>query len=488
MATLSLPLLSLDLPGNSTRFSVDFGTLPIDFSVLSPPIPGPSNARYLKNTKNKPLPPLHQPVQQRAIPYQNPLPNVTEELETIKRTRSQRSKGQRRKDSTDQFKSPSQPSGSLKKTYSNASTASTSSTYVKSVFSRSQSFSTERSSITSSSRPSTTLKGPKKGLPYLSLLPLSLLEHILSYVLYLPQTVSVGPTSSAQMQYQYYREALDHIDLRQVLKHPIFLVSQHIRDIAHDILYRKCEFTIDLSGIYYTKVSSTVNDNLKKHQKFWNEPPKIVRDSLSNLLRLHIRLPVPSTSTAGRRGRYEDNWMDGSDGKGGGNWRLKSMEKEQEDAQRVQKCLEVIVQLVMTARGDAPEPRGLTRSLSNLSSAKRISTRPKLGRSKSVEYNRTRRGSSDINVEDRKRKPLKRLEVVLVKRSSQALVLSESLGLIRAMRGIPVIGYTRYYFELEGRRLLWATKHKRQWQGIEPDGNRLLQGNFPLLCIYPSMC
>jgi hypothetical protein len=132
----------------------------------------------------------------------------------------------------------------------------------------------------------------------------------------------------------------------------------------------------------------------------------------------------------------------------------------------------------MTARGDVPEPQGLTRSLSNLGSVRRSNSRARTERSKSAEYDRIRRGSSDTEAEDGKRKPLKRLEIVLVKRSSQALVLSESLGLIRTLRGIPVTGYTRYYFELEGQRLLWATKYKRRWQGLEPDGGRLLQGKF----------
>jgi hypothetical protein len=69
---------------------------------------------------------------------------------------------------------------------------------------------------------------------------------------------------------------------------------------------------------------------------------------------------------------------------------------------------------------------------------------------------------------------------VFVKRSPWALVLPESLGLVRAFRSVSVSGYTKYYFELNGQRFLWATKHRKRWQGMEPDGPRLLNGVFQL--------
>lgn len=279
------------------------------------------------------------------------------------------------------------------------------------------------------------------------------------------------------MQYRYHRESLHNVELRQIVQHPLFHVSHRIREVALDVFYRKCDFAIDLSSIYYTKVSSTINSNRRKHQKFWNDPSNAVKETLRNLSRLQIRLPVPSTEAGAHRGRENDDWMDGGDGKGGGNWKVKSMKKEQEDAQEIEQCLDTIVELLMTAPGNGPEPSGFTRSLSSLSLRRTKSFRSE--RSKTPESSRSYQvsGPDAEATEDDKRKPLKRLEIVLVKRSPWALVLPESLALIRALRSVPVTGFTKYYFELNGQKVIWATKYRKKWQGAQPDGPRLLRGS-----------
>jgi hypothetical protein len=317
-----------------------------------------------------------------------------------------------------------------------------------------------------------------KEVSRLSILPLSLLEQILSYSLGLPLQVSVGPdeSDSRHMHHRYHRAGLGYVDLRQVLKNPLFLVSHHIRDVTLDVFHRKSDFIVDLYKIYHSKVSSTINANLKRHQKFWiSDTPTTVRDSLRKLSKLHLRLPVPSTEAAVHRDRNEDDWMDGSDGKGGGNWKVRSMKKEQEDALEVQKCIEAIKELVMTDTGIEAGARPLSRSRSAMSVRRTKSMRS--ARSKSADTVDPRSQSmSNADNNGGKRAPLRRLVLVLVKRSPWALVLPESLGLVRAFRSVPVSGYTKYYFELHDQQRIWATKHRKRWQGMEPDGSRLLNG------------
>lgn len=258
------------------------------------------------------------------------------------------------------------------------------------------------------------------------------------------------------MQYRYHRPSLEYMDVRQALQHPLFAVSHHIRTVAIDLFYQKCTFAIDLASIYYTKVSSTVDENMKRQQKFWiDDPPKLVEESLQKITKLHIRLPVPSTEAGVRRGREEDEWMDGSDGKGGGSWRVNSIKKEQGDAQSVQECLDTITKLLTTSPNESLQR---TRSF---------------GRQRS--RSRGRRSGRSTESSDVKRAPLKRLEIVLVKRSPWALIQPEVLGFVRTLRTLQVTGFMEYFFELNGQQAMWARKYRHKWKGMEPDSARLLQ-------------
>jgi hypothetical protein len=280
------------------------------------------------------------------------------------------------------------------------------------------------------------------------------------------------------MQYRYHRAGLDYIDIQLIRKHPIFLVSQNIRRVALDVLNQKCDFVIDLHRIYHTKVSSTVNDNLKVYEKFWvtEKPPKMVTDTLNSLCRLNLRLPVPSCENGVHRGRDVDDWVDGSDGQGGGSWKLKSMKREQEDAARVLRCLDAIMNLVMT-ESSSTEIRGRAGNLSRTTSLKRS-----LSRTRSKRRGDGSESSESTTGEEQSKRQLKRLEVTLVKKSSHVMVLPDTLGLIKLLRAVPVSGFTKYYFELEEHHVLWATKHRKKWKGFEPDGTRLLNGTYRTRC------
>jgi hypothetical protein len=482
--TLSFSPLSLDLP--SSRMSVDFSTF------ASAP---PRHARTLRTNKPFPQLPQHNTIPRRHLDRPLPLPGVKEEPVPPRNLPSAESSRiwPWSRPSPRTSERPVSPSNLLSRANSNASTVSSNSsasTAPSSVFSDAPSTSNAYTSH-SSLQYTNTLKPSLEERyepPTLSTLPLSLLEHILSYTLCLPLTVSLGPQNSENrhMQYRYHRAGLDYIDIQLILKHPIFVVSHQMREVALDVLRRKCDFVVDLHQIYHTKVSSTVSENLKKHQRFWiQDTPKMVRDTLHSLSRLHFRLPVPSCETSGHRGRDEDDWMDGSDGKGGGSWKIKSLKKEQDDAAGVRLCVEAVMEVVMANPESESEARGRSRSLSRAGSLRKRSLSRLRSRSRSRGRQVPSRGSSRQDDRDASRKrELKRLEVVLVKRNPYVMVLPETIGLIKTLRSTLVTGFTKYSFELEAQKVLWATKQRKRWQGFEPDGPRLLNGKLTLYSSY----
>ncbi|KAF1971729.1 hypothetical protein BU23DRAFT_599981 [Bimuria novae-zelandiae CBS 107.79] len=466
--TLSFSPLSLDLP--SSRMSVDFSTF-----IAAQPKPQ-------KAVPRKPQPPIPGPqgITRKPIERPLPLPNVQEEPEQLSASSSQKS---RKWPWATRQQPPGRESPAIlpMRKNSNASTTSITSeasTAASSVFSRNHSISTSRTSLSSVDYPDPPWKSYTKPRITLTSLPVSLLETIFEYALCLPLTVSVGPPCSSQrhMQYRYHRAGLDYIDIQLIRKHPLFLVSHHIRAVALDVFLTKCDFVIDLHRIYHTKVSSTVNDNLKAYERFWiaEQPPKMVADTLGQLSRLSLRLPVPSCENGGHRGRAEEDWMDGSDGRGGGGWKIKSLKREQDDAARILRCLEAVMKLVM-ADPSAAEVRGRdrrSRSRGRSGSLKRSLSR---ARSKSRGRRVESRADSRQGWDEQSQRRIKRLEVTLVKKTSHVMVLPEVLGLIKLLRSVPVSGFTKYFFELEEQQVLWASKHRKRWQGFEPDGTRLLE-------------
>ncbi|KAF1957469.1 hypothetical protein CC80DRAFT_45184 [Byssothecium circinans] len=477
--TLSFSPLALDLP--SSRMSVDFTNF-----IL----PQPQQQTKPSPRVNKPTPQFPPYANAPRRPRPMPLPELIEEELTVIRSKAARQSSKkwwtRSSDSTPPQVDRSQtPDTEILRSNSNASVASsrsnmsTASTAVSSVFSNAQSVSTVRtsdslrSSLISSKTPNPFADDP----PTLETLPLSLLEHILSFALCLPLNVSIGPQNSENqhMMYRYHRAGLDYIDIQLIRKHPIFLVSHYIREVALDVFHQKADFVIDLQSIYHTRVSSTITDNLKKHQKFWisERPPKMVRDTLRKLSKLHMRLPVASCENGGHRGRDEENWMDGSDGRGGGSWKIKSLKKEKENAENIEKCLEAIMACVEA--DPAVRSRGRSRSLTRVNSFRRESIARVRSRSRGS-GGRGRTQSRSESIEDNgRRQPLKRMEVVLVKRNPYVMVLPETLSYIRLVRKSPVTGFTKYFLELEAQKVLWCTKYGKRWRGFEPTGTKLLE-------------
>ncbi|KAF2811023.1 uncharacterized protein BDZ99DRAFT_293564 [Mytilinidion resinicola] len=295
--------------------------------------------------------------------------------------------------------------------------------------------------------------------PSSSLLSLSsaILNQILSYALTVPLIIPIGHELHDIMQIPG-RNA--HTTLRQSLDCPLFLVSHSIRNRALDVFFSKNIFIVDLAAIYDSSASYT-DLQIKRLHKFWiTETPAMVQLSLRRVSRLILRLPVPSTEAAVRRGREEQNWMDGSDGHGGGGYRMKSLKEEVEDSLIIQKCLRSIVRMVL-----APERESTAPSTSS-------SRLGRLRRSKSTRGTKSNEGGE--------RRALKLLEIILVKRSSRAMVLREVLGLVHLLKDIQVGGILRICFELNGRKTVWATKRKETWEdrisNTEPDGAKLLHG------------
>lgn len=444
----------------------------VDFSTFAASCPG---TQSIKARRHVPPVDASKPITRKPVARNVPLPDVREDPVATNPQTSQKS---RRWPWRQTPSGEESPVTLLSRTNSNASTYSStsSSTAVSSVFSRNQSTTTSRTSLSSVEYVDYSPKSSSRKRASLSSLPVSVLESILAYALCLPLTVSVGPqySENRHMQYRYHRAGLDYIDLQLIRKHPLFLVSRHIRQTALDVFHEKCDFVVDFHRIYHTKVSSTVNDNLKAYETFWisEQPPKMVSDTLRSLSRLYLRLPVPSSENGGHRGRDEEEWMDGSDGRGGGNWKIKTMKREQEDAARVLRCLDSVMKVVM-ADPIMVESRGRTANVSKSTSLRRSLSR---ARSKSRGRRSESRSESRQGADEERKRHLRRLEVTLVKKNSHVLVLPETLGMIKLLRSVPVDGFTKYFLELEEQQVLWATKHRKKWRGFEPDGPRLLNG------------
>ncbi|KAF2490462.1 hypothetical protein BU16DRAFT_622069 [Lophium mytilinum] len=241
---------------------------------------------------------------------------------------------------------------------------------------------------------------------------------------------------------------------------------------ALDVFFSKNIFIIDVAAIYDSS-ASCIDLQIKLLHKFWiTQTPALVQSSLRRVSRLILRLPVPSTEAAVHRGREELNWMDGSDGHGGGGYKMRSLKEEVEDAMIIQKCVQSIASMRVVP---AQTGKAISRPSRSLG-------RPR--RSKSLKNMRStshRRGEDSITngIEDIEKRPLRLLEIILVKRSSRALVLREVLGLVHILKDIEVRGTRRVCFELNGKKTVWATKRKETWDdrvsNTEPDGAKLLR-------------
>ena len=185
----------------------------------------------------------------------------------------------------------------------------------------------------------------------------SLLEHVLSYAPDVPQTVYIGPRDdNRHLQHRYHRSGLASVDLRWALQQPLFLVSRKIRREALRVFFSQSLFVIDLNSIYHSSCSSTILQNLKRHQRLWaSETSPLVKRCLQKINRVQVRLPVPSVEGSMLRGRMDEHWMDGSDGQGGGKYKMRSMKQKRSDAVVVHKCLRAVVALLLAPHNERPK-------------------------------------------------------------------------------------------------------------------------------------
>ncbi|PVI03458.1 hypothetical protein DM02DRAFT_669812 [Periconia macrospinosa] len=464
--------LSVSLP--NSRMSVDFAT----FTTSLPSINTQIRAE-------KQLPP-HPAISRRAVHYSTQVQEIPAKKNQRRRWAIRPSAQEHPHPATNSHISELSRANSNASAASAASAASTASAYSTnppSVFSYSRSTSTVQTAHSSQSSLRHTLEqGNSKREPTnLTSLPSYLLEHILSYALCLPLNVSIGPPSSDKQhkQYRYHRAGVDYIDLQLIRKHPVFLVSRHVRDAALHALHDKCTFIIDLHSIYRSRSSSTVHDNFKKHKNFWleNRPPRMVRDTLRTLSRLSLRLPAASCEDNAYSARKAD-----IDEQEGGNQRIRSLKKEKDYAARIETYLESILSLIWADKDGEEELRGRSPGLGRRGSFRRRSisrfrskSRERLSRSQELSRSTTPDPFRlEMDEDGEKRQPLRRLEVVLVKRNPHVVVLPETLLLVKLLRTSKVQGLTKYFLELEGQKTIFATKYGKRWRGIEPDGIRLL--------------
>ncbi|OCK79670.1 hypothetical protein K432DRAFT_393699 [Lepidopterella palustris CBS 459.81] len=316
-------------------------------------------------------------------------------------------------------------------------------------------------------------------------LPLPIICQILKHILSFPFIISMAPGFGNIP----HREGISHLTLQESLRHPLFRVSRDIRHVSEEVFFSKNVFVVDLAGIYDGACSSGTSIYLKQAHRFWvHSTPQMVKNSIQRVSRLIVRLPVPSTDAATHRGREENEWMDGSDGKGGGGYIIKSTKKEVNNSLVIRKCLHAIVKLLLSPEQKRERSNmGATRLRKPRSVSSAMSV--KIRRYESARVSELERELS-LETEDQEveaRKPLRLLEIVLVKRNSRAMVLNEVLSLVHALKEVPVTGLRKICFELDGRKSVWATKRREHWEGLilnaEPDGTKLIQ-DLQLLQTY----
>lgn len=298
-------------------------------------------------------------------------------------------------------------------------------------------------------------------------LPQPILEHILAYVLGGPWVVSLRPQQprSWPEQHRQNRTDLDHIDIRLIMMHPIFRISHNLRKLALDVFHRDSKFVIDLFG---NNTRSTNSDN-EKDRKFWTtHTPNMLKDALGAISNLQIRVPVPSTEAVVARGVKYHVPLDEQFGT---NWRVQNMKSEQQDIVALQNCLRGITNHIVNSNVTVSKVRSRSNSLRRSGSLRRLrSFRSSKDPTDSLEFTCCGEDSRPIS----QRQPLKRLDIILVKRSASSVILPETLELLHTWTSIPVAGWTGYSLELDGRKRLWAAQRLGSWLGSEPDGAKLL--------------
>ncbi|KAI2487243.1 hypothetical protein Ptr902_01376 [Pyrenophora tritici-repentis] len=284
-------------------------------------------------------------------------------------------------------------------------------------------------------------------------LPQTTVEQILAYVLTQERSISITPhqpqTSPKTLRRQQYRTKT--VDIRSIMQHPVLLVSHQMRALGLNTLYQKGHFLIDLCNM-----SNGTDADGKEAENIWDfwkdsTTPRVVQEALSRALNVRFQVPVPSMEATVGRGEK------------------KRKTEHQDDPPTVHEILQAITALITGVSKNIPKEQPRSASPTGPQPLRRKLSFRSAKRPDSLEF--ACRGHSPVH---QPREPLHKLEVVLVKSSTEAEVPSQTLELVATCSSIPVAKSLEYYLQLEERRRLWAKRDMGKWQGCEPDGTKLL--------------
>jgi hypothetical protein len=321
--------------------------------------------------------------------------------------------------------------------------------------------------LTSKTHTSTVSPVRAKHAKSLSTLSQPILKLILAEVLNLPRTVLLGPQQlHVPKNNQKQQRSNDSVtSLQTVLKHPVFLVSRQLRQVALDEFHEKSYFIIDLSGA--KNAMRHEKEQRDKHYIFWTtNTPFPVKYALWRVSNLQICLPVPSSdASVPKVGKSVSD-------KNAANELPKTAQEQVHRRSKLLETLRAIKLLVTGLPQSQPAPPPLPKTPSRTVTLRRkLSIRRIKPRKDSLDFT----CCGDTTKPIPSRRGLKNLQIILVKHSATSIILPELLGMVAVLTEVSVHGTLEYYFELDGRRRLWATRSKGMWFGKQPDGKQFMQ-------------
>ncbi|KAF1832760.1 hypothetical protein BDW02DRAFT_580937 [Decorospora gaudefroyi] len=284
-------------------------------------------------------------------------------------------------------------------------------------------------------------------------LPQPVLEQVLGYV-FSEHNVCITPYQSHISPKQPRRRhgRTSTVDIRSIMMHPVLLVSQRMRALALDVVYRDSLFIIDLSGLDLVLTPEEKDTNMYWNCWMSNTPPSMVKTALTRASNMRLRIPCSNTGTNVMRGAS------------------KSKKDLQDNISTLHDSLRAITALITGLSITPPTGRSRSASPSRPRALRRKLSFRSLKRPESPEF--VCRGETPPSAAPRQ--PLARLEVVLTKSSSSTDVYGPMLDMVTTCSSIPVAESLDYYLEFEGKRRLWARRSMGTWLGKEPDGGKLL--------------
>jgi hypothetical protein len=449
--------LKLCLP--DPRLSVDFAEFLTEQGAL---IPRGRTFHEESDGHNRPLPLIKNRTRSQAVRAKTK-PSDTLEHSAAKFTSpTQASFGKHPDDGGSLSKHTHRPTVHCSRPSSDASATSTvtNDSYMLSPYIHTPSTSTAHSS-TVPTAPASRTRSAKS----LSSLSHPILQLILAEALNLPRTVLLNP-QQLHVQNNHRKQVLSDdkvVYLQSVLMHPVFLVNRHLRQVALDMFHGKSYFIIDLNATYDSRRLKKEQEQSERCHKLWTiDTPFAVKYALSRISNLQIRLPAPSTKTSVPTTSILANDKSAVT--------QRSWHTHEQD-QRAIKLHEMLTSLVTSVPTPEPGPASPSKTLSRTVSLRRkLSFRTIKSRKDSLDFT----CCGEASTQSSSRRPLQNLQIIIVKRSATSTILPGVLGLPALLSDIPVHGTMEYYFELGGRRRLWAARNGGRWVGKEPNGKQLL--------------